>query len=148
MIDTSQIKNSNCERLLGIDIDFKLSFENHINQICSKARAKTKGLASIVPFLNKRKRKLLMNVISKSRFSYCLLSWIFHSHTLNKQINRSRERCLRIEYNGNTSSFTDVLEIDNSVSVHLRNIYTSLLQNYTNLLMVSDCIVQSWSVIA
>ena len=37
-IGTSQIINSDCERLLGIDIDFRLSFENHINQICSKAR--------------------------------------------------------------------------------------------------------------
>ena len=42
-IQTSQIKNSNCERLLGIDIDCKLSFEIHINQICSKARAKIKN---------------------------------------------------------------------------------------------------------
>ena len=59
-IGTSQIKNSDCERLLGIDIDCKLSFENHINQICSKARAKLKALARIAPILNKRKRKLLM----------------------------------------------------------------------------------------
>ena len=37
---TSQIKNIICERLLGIDIDCKLCFENHINQICTKVRAK------------------------------------------------------------------------------------------------------------
>ena len=43
-IGTSQIKNIDCERLLGIDIDCKLSFENHVNQICSKARVKTKAL--------------------------------------------------------------------------------------------------------
>ena len=52
-IGTSQIKNINCEKLLGIDIDCKLSFENHINQKCSKARAKIKALARIAPFLNK-----------------------------------------------------------------------------------------------
>ena len=51
-IGASQIINSNCERLLGIDIDCKLSFENHINQICSKARAKIKALARIAPSLN------------------------------------------------------------------------------------------------
>ena len=145
MIDASRIKKSNCERLLGIDIDCKLSFENRINQICRKARTKIKGLARIVPFLNKIKRKVLMNVFFKSQFSYCPLSWIFHSRTLNKHINRSHERCLHIKYNGNKSSFTDVLEIDNSVSVHLRNIYTSLLQNYANLLMIY---LRSWPVTA
>ena len=73
-ISTSQIKNRDCKRLLGIDIDCKLSFEHHINQICSKARAKIKALARISPFLNKRKRKLLMNAFLKSQFSYCSLS--------------------------------------------------------------------------
>ena len=55
-IGASQIKNSDCARLLAIDIDCKLSFENHINQICSKARAKFKALARIALFLNKRKK--------------------------------------------------------------------------------------------
>ena len=81
-VGTSQIKNSDCERLLGIDINCKLSFENHIKQICSKARAKIKALARIARFLNKRKRKLLMNAFFKSQFSYCPLSWMFHSHTM------------------------------------------------------------------
>ena len=87
-IGISPIKNSDCKRLLGIDIDCKLNFENHINQICSKARAKIKALARIAPFLNKRKRKLLMNAFSKSQFRYCPLSWTFHSRTLNNTINR------------------------------------------------------------
>ena len=121
-IGTSQIKNRNCERLLGIDIDCKLSFENHISQICSKAMAKIKTLARIAPFLNKRKRKLLMNAFFKSQFSYCPLSWMFHSLTLNNKINKLHKRCLRIIYADNTSSFTDLLEIDNSVSAHHRNI--------------------------
>ena len=56
-IGTSQIKNSDYERLLGIDIEYKLIFENHINQICNKARAKIKALARIAPFLNKKKKK-------------------------------------------------------------------------------------------
>ena len=143
-IGTSQIKNRDCERLLGIDIDCKLSFENHINQICSKARAKIKALARISPFLDKRKRKLLMNAFFKSQFSYCPLSWMFHSRTLSNKINRLHERCLRIIYNDNTSSFTDFLEIDNSVSVHHRNIQVlaTELYKFVNGLspkLVSDC---------
>ena len=58
-VDTKQIKNSGCERLLGIDIDCKLSFENQINQIITKTRTIIKALARIAPFLNKG--KLLMN---------------------------------------------------------------------------------------
>ena len=143
-IGASQIKNSDCKRLLGIDIYCKLSLGNHINQICSKARAKIQALARIAPFLNKRKRKLLMNAFFKSQFSYCPLSWMFHSRTLNNKINRLHERCLRIIYNDITSSFTDLLEIDNSVSVHHRNIQVlaTELYKFVNGLspkLVSDC---------
>ena len=58
-----RLKYSHCERLLGIDIDCKLNFENHITQICRKAREKIKALARIAPFLNKRKRKLLIKLL-------------------------------------------------------------------------------------
>ena len=63
-ISTSQIKNCDFKRLLGIGVDCKLSFENYINQVCSKAKAKIKALARIAHFLYKRKRKLLMNDFS------------------------------------------------------------------------------------
>ena len=85
-----------------------------------------------------------MNAFFKSQFSYCPLSWMFHSRTLNNKINRLHERCLRIIYNDNTSSFTDLLEIDNSVSVHHRNIQVlaTELYKFVNGLspkLVSDC---------
>ena len=129
-IGSSQIKNNDYERLLEIEIDCKLSFENHFNQICSKANAKIKALARMAPFLNKRKRRLLINAFFKSQFSCCSLSWMFHSRTLNNKINRLHERCLRIICNDNTTSFTDLLEIDNSVSVHHRNIQVLATELY------------------
>ena len=95
-----------------------MNFENHIKQICTKSMAKIKAEIKIGPFLNKDKRNLLMNAFFKSQFSYCLLSWIFHSYTLNNKINRLQEKCLRIICNNKTSSFTELLDIANSVSIH------------------------------
>ena len=47
---------------------------------------------------------------------------MFHSRALNNKINRLHERCLRIVYNDKTSTFNELLEKDNSVSIHYRNI--------------------------
>ena len=100
--------------------------------------------AVLLFFLNKRKRKLLMNAFSKSQYSYCPLSWMFHSRTLNNKMNRLHERCLRIIYNDNISSFTDLVEVDNSVSVHHRTIkvLATELYKFVNGLspkLVRDC---------
>ena len=47
---------------------------------------------------------------------------MFHTKKLNDKINRMHEKCLRIVYNDNILLFEELLEIDNSVSVHQRNI--------------------------
>ena len=47
---------------------------------------------------------------------------MFHSRALNNKINRLHKRCLGIIYNDITSTFKDLLEKDNSVSVHDRNL--------------------------
>ena len=58
------IKNSSCEKMLGINFDYKLKFTNHINEICKKALQKLNALARIVPYMVIRKRRFLMNFLS------------------------------------------------------------------------------------
>ena len=121
-IGTQQIENSSSEKLLGVTINVKLNFVKHIEQIYAKARAKLKALARIAPFINIKKKRVLMKAFFMAQFSYCPLTWMFHSRKLNNKINKLHERCLRIVYSDNTSSFEELLETDNSVSVHHRNI--------------------------
>ena len=65
-----------------------------------------------------------------SQFNYCPLIWMFHSRNLNNKINRLHQRCLRVVYNDKTSSFEQLLENDNSVSIHHRNIQTLAIEMY------------------
>ena len=46
-----------------------------------------------------------MNAFFNAQFSYCPLTWMFHSRNLNNEINKLHERCLLIVYNNNTSSY-------------------------------------------
>ena len=58
-----------------------------------------------------------------SYFGYCPLVWMmFHSRKLNSRVNKLHERALRIVYQDYTSSFTELLEKDNSTTIHNRNI--------------------------
>ena len=64
-----------------------------------------------------------MNPFFNAQFSYCRLTWVFHSRLLNHEIDRMHEKCLRIVCNDNTSSYERLLETDNSVSVDNRNMW-------------------------
>ena len=45
-----------------------------------------------------------------------------HSRTLNNRINSIHLRALRIVYQDKKSSFEELLQKDNSVSVHMKNL--------------------------
>ena len=49
---------------------------------------------------------------------------MFYSRSLNDKINKLHEQCLRIIYNGRHSKFVELLNKDNSVSIHYNNIHT------------------------
>ena len=62
-----------------------------------------------------------MKAFVESQFGYCPLIWMFHRRGLNNKINRIHERALRITYKDKSSTFQELLEKDNSVSIHHRN---------------------------
>jgi len=129
-VDNDIIQNSLCEKLLGIQIDSKLSFDNHVEKLCDNVSAKLKTLARVAPYLDLGKRKLLMNAFFRSQFSYCPLALMFHSRTLNNRINRLHEKCLRIVYDDQLSSYENLLAKYGSTSVHKNNLKNLALEIY------------------
>ena len=116
-IDNSYIESEDEQVLLGATIDSDLTFEGHINNICKTASQKLNALARITPYMNIQKRRTIIKSFVTSQFSYCLLTW-----RLNNKINSVHERALRIIYQENTSTFQELLNKDNSVSIHYRNL--------------------------
>ena len=86
-IDNHTIISENKNELLGIILDSKLSFEDHINNLCKKASQKLNALARIAPYMCLEKRKTVMKAYIVSQFGFCPLVWMFHSRSLNNKIN-------------------------------------------------------------
>ena len=110
--------NSECEKLLGVTIDNKFNFNNHIQKILKKANQKVHVLARITRYMSIPKRKVLIDSFFISQFNYCPLVWMCHSHLMNNKINQLHEKCLRIVYSDKTSSFEELLDKDESVTTH------------------------------
>ena len=96
-IGSSTIHESNQVKLLGIIIDNKLTFEDHISNLCKKVSNKLYALSRISHLLDQEKLRILMRAFIYSQFQYCPLAWMFHSRKLNNNINKLHERALRID---------------------------------------------------
>ena len=121
-IERFVLNDSNEERFLGIKIDTKLLFENHVSSLCKKTSQKLHSIARIVNNMDLSKRKCFMKVFETSQFNCSPLIWMFHSRELSNLINRIHERALRLVYQDNSLSFAELLENDNSVTAYQRNL--------------------------
>ena len=106
-----EIKNTNCEKLLGIKVS-KLDFNEYSNGIIKKASRRINALSKIIPFMNISKSRILLNSFLNSQFNYCPLVWMFYNHSINNKINRLQKRVLHIVYNDFKLPFKKLLEKD------------------------------------
>ena len=122
-ITNTKISNVERVKLLGVNFEGRLNFDYHVNTLLKKANKKYHALARVCNYMDAKKRRVLMNAFITSQFSYCPLVWMFHSRTLNNQINKIHEKALRLVFKNETfSSFDDLLKRDKSVSIHQKNL--------------------------
>ena len=108
--------------LLGIKIDYKLNFNEHVSKLCKKGNQKLHALARVSKYMSKDKLRLIMRAFITSQFSYAPLTWMFHSRTLNNKINKIHERALRLVYDDENLTFQELLDLDGSITIHHKNI--------------------------
>ena len=87
-----------------------------------KGNQKLHALARISKYMNKDKLKLIMKAFITSQFNYAPHTWMFHSRTLNNKINKLHERALRLVYDKQNLTFQELLELDDSITIHHKNI--------------------------
>ena len=129
-IGKSRIWENKNAKLLGINIDRDLKFDEHVSTLCKKASCKLTALCRLTKFLPFYKRRTLLKSFVESQFSYCPLTWMFHSREINNKINRLHERALRVIYRDDISSFTELLAKDGSVCIHHRNTQSLAIELY------------------
>ena len=123
-IHDSIIKASSSKETLGGLIDREFTFHNHITRLYSKANQKP------FKYMALPKQRLLMSSYITSQFNYYPLVWMIHNRKLNKKINKVHKRTLRIVYGDHKTSFSELLNIDKSVTIHQRNLQDLLIEIY------------------
>ena len=124
------LENEPSVKLLGVQIDEKLNFEEHVTNLLKKGNQKLHALMRISKYLEEDKLKVIMKTFIESQFNYCPLIWMCHSRILNNKINRLHERALRVVYKNKELTFEQLLSRDNSFTIHERNLQKLALEMY------------------
>ena len=92
--------------VLGVVIDDRLNFDEHINMCCTKAARQLNALAGMSKYLDFKSKIIIYNSFIWSNFNYSPLAWHFCGKTNNQQLEKLQERSLRILYCDNISHFS------------------------------------------
>ena len=90
------IKSASSVTILGITIDSKLNFKEHINNIVKKAYCKLYALTRLQTFLTLEKAKIFACSMIESQFAYCPLIWMFYSETDMQRVGKVQCKSLHM----------------------------------------------------
>ena len=82
----SFIKNSNSEKILGVNIYKKFSFDEYVKNISHKANSKLRVLARASPYMDIRTWKLFLIALFKTQLNHCPLIWMLHINCNNNKL--------------------------------------------------------------
>ena len=71
-----------------------------------------------------------MKAFIESQFQYCPLVWMFHSRAINNRINKLHGRALRLVHKDEQYTFQQLLDKDNTVTIHHRNLQKLVIEMY------------------
>ena len=109
-VENISLPSSDTMKVLGIDIDDKLTFDGHISNMCIKAGRQLNVLQRLRGSLDQDSRMAIYKSFIMSNFNYCPLIWMFTSKTSLSKLENIQKRALRFVLDDYQSGYNDLLQ--------------------------------------
>ena len=97
-------------KLLGVQIDEKLSFTGHISELCTKASQKVGVLVRLRNLIPCNAKLSLYKASILPHLTYCHLVWHFCNASDRRKLEQIQERALRAVYKTRSASYQELLD--------------------------------------
>ena len=116
--------------LLGVDINNRLSFHGHINNLCRKAASQINALKRLSTFMGMTEKTILIKLFILSNFYYCPLVWHFCSKRDTDKMEKIQERALRMVLDDYESDYETLLQKAKMLTLHVGRIKALAIEIY------------------
>ena len=124
-----KLKRTNSIKLLGINIDDQLKFNEHISILCSKGAMQLNALSRLLKYRGKSEKEAIINSLILSNFSYCLLVWHLSSCESIRKGEKIQKPCLGIILNDYESDYKILLHISKNSTMEVRRLRALAVKN-------------------
>lgn len=121
-VDGTLIEPSTTCKLLGVHIDERLNFNNHVASICKKASKQIAVISRFRKLLSIQTKLTLYKAYILPHFTYCSTVWMHCGKTASDKLEKLNKRALRLIFNDNANTYATLLETSNMPSLHDRRV--------------------------
>ena len=143
IINNVKIRESSGVVLLGLTIDNRLTFKDHINILLRRASFKLHALRRIRKCLTAVKAKLLYNALVNSQSNYASIISMFRNKQDYLKIEKIQYKALKIVYNSNESD-GELLLRNNEVSIHQKQLHILASEVFKSLADINPDFMKSY----
>jgi hypothetical protein len=129
-IKGTAIECVNSVKLLGIKIDSKLNFDEHVKSICTKASQQINVIMRMSNVLDTNVKENIYKTFIQSTFSYCPVVWMMCSNSNLRKLEKLQCRALRFVYCDYTSSYEVLLARSKQLSLSVHLLYNLAVEVY------------------
>ena len=131
-----EIKTQESVTLLGVTIDYKLSFEEHVSNLCQKASAQLSTLKRLGVFMSHQTRETMVQSFILEYFNYCPSMWYFTSAKQINKMEKIQQRAFTFITNDYSSSYKKLLNDSNTSTMAIKRVHslcTEIFKRLNNL---------------
>ena len=138
-----KMENKHSVRLLGIEVDNQLNFDNHVSTLCKKADSQLNATGRLRKYSGFPEKNNSMEAFVFSNLNYCPLVSNFTSiRSTNKIIESIQKRALRLLCNDYTSTYDSLLAKANKPSMELKHYRTLAFEIFKTLNVLNPTYMQ------
>ena len=117
-------------KLLGLHIDDKLCFDEHVSKMCKKASFHVSAIGRISKYLGSKSLLKLFHAFIRSNFQYANCIWHFTSNANILKMEKLQRRAIRIVFNDYQSSYKELLSRAKISSLYVSRIKSIVIESF------------------
>ena len=96
--------------MLGVTLDDKMNFSEHVPNMCQTASCQIHALKRISNFLNEQCRRHIYKSFISANFNYCPIVWLLYGKTDLKKLPKLQERAFATVYCDKSFAYEDMVK--------------------------------------
>ena len=116
--------------ILGVNLDSKLNFNDHVKSICARASYQINALKRIAKFINTDSRLKIYKAFIRAHFSYCPVVLGFCGKQNAAKLEKLQERALRFVYCDYSTAYSELLCKANMLSLSMYRLRFMAIEVY------------------